>query len=129
MASKKRPPTKSGTPRARKGVKLKPTELTAKDLRLVSETNLGAGDNLFEWIGGNRHHHLICRGCGSVSSLDEHHLDAFSDTLMRETGFEADLEHIAIFGLCSTCRAAGSRPCTGAGPRPGACGWNGMAGA
>ena len=35
MATRKqRPVTKSGTPRARKGVKLKPTELTAKDLRL-----------------------------------------------------------------------------------------------
>ncbi len=34
MATKKRPVTKSGRPRARKGVKLKPTELTAADLRL-----------------------------------------------------------------------------------------------
>src|SRR5512137_1433767 len=34
MATRKRPPTKSGTPRARKGVKLKPTQLTARDLRL-----------------------------------------------------------------------------------------------
>jgi ParB family chromosome partitioning protein len=36
MATKKRPVTKSGTPRARKGVKLKPTELGATDLRLDS---------------------------------------------------------------------------------------------
>jgi ParB family transcriptional regulator, chromosome partitioning protein len=35
MAAKKRPVTKSGTPRARKGVKLKPTELGPKDLRLA----------------------------------------------------------------------------------------------
>jgi ParB family chromosome partitioning protein len=34
MATRKRPVTKTGTPRARKGVKLKPTGLTAKDLRL-----------------------------------------------------------------------------------------------
>jgi ParB family chromosome partitioning protein len=34
MATRKRPVTKSGTPRARKGVKLKPTELTARDLAL-----------------------------------------------------------------------------------------------
>ena len=34
MATRKRPVTRSGTPRARKGVKLKPTDLTAKDLRL-----------------------------------------------------------------------------------------------
>jgi ParB family chromosome partitioning protein len=35
MPSRKRPVTKSGRPRARKGVKLKPTELTAPDLRLA----------------------------------------------------------------------------------------------
>jgi len=35
MAAKKRPVTKSGTPRARKGVKLKPTDLGPKDLRLA----------------------------------------------------------------------------------------------
>jgi ParB family chromosome partitioning protein len=34
MATRKRPVTKSGKPRARKGVKLKPTELTARDLAL-----------------------------------------------------------------------------------------------
>jgi ParB family transcriptional regulator, chromosome partitioning protein len=35
MATRKRPATKTGRPRARKGVKLKPTELAARDLRLV----------------------------------------------------------------------------------------------
>ncbi len=35
MATKKRPVTKSGRPRARKGVKLKPTELVASELRLA----------------------------------------------------------------------------------------------
>ncbi|HET9554695.1 MAG TPA: ParB N-terminal domain-containing protein [Anaeromyxobacteraceae bacterium] len=35
MATKKRPVTKSGTPRARKGVKLRPTALGPKDLRLA----------------------------------------------------------------------------------------------
>jgi ParB family transcriptional regulator, chromosome partitioning protein len=35
MATKKRPATKSGRPRQRRGVKLKPTELSARDLPLV----------------------------------------------------------------------------------------------
>ena len=35
MATKKRPVTKSGTPRARKGVKLKPTALGPQDLALA----------------------------------------------------------------------------------------------
>ncbi len=80
------------------------TLAVAKDLRLVSETNLGSGDNLFEWLGADRHHHLICRTCGQVTSLDEHHLDALAGTLEAETGFEADLDHIAFFGTCRACR-------------------------
>jgi Fur family ferric uptake transcriptional regulator len=84
------------------------TLAAAKELRLVSETNLGAGDNRFEWVGSQRHHHLICRSCGSVGELDERHLDSLVETLKRETGFQADLDHIAIFGTCRQCAAVQS---------------------
>ena len=80
------------------------TLAAAKDLRLVSETNLGSGDNLFEWIGSERHHHLICRICGSVGMLEEHYVEGLAATLERETGFDADLEHLALFGTCAGCR-------------------------
>ena len=83
------------------------TLAAAKDLRLVSETKMGSGDTLYEWLGSHRHHHLICRRCGQVSSLDEAHLDVLTATLERETGFQADLDHIAIFGTCAVCAAAG----------------------
>ena len=88
------------------------TLAVAKDLRLVSETNLGSGDNLFEWIDAERHHHLICRVCGSVSSLEERHLDGLASAVQNETGFSADIDHIAIFGTCAGCReqAAASTP-------------------
>jgi Fur family ferric uptake transcriptional regulator len=79
------------------------TLAAARDLRLVSETNMGAGDTLYEWLGTHRHHHLICRRCGQVASLDEEHLDALAKTLEHETGFRADLDHIAIFGTCAAC--------------------------
>jgi Fur family transcriptional regulator, ferric uptake regulator len=81
------------------------TLASAKELKLVSETNLGAGDNLFEWLGGDRHHHLICRSCGQVTSLGESHLASLTRSLEKETGFQADLDHIAIFGLCRECAA------------------------
>ena len=82
----------------------KDRKAAAKDLRLVSETNLG-GDNAFEWIGVNRHHHLICRVCGSASALGEHHFEALAAALQNETGFQADLDHIALFGVCADCRS------------------------
>ena len=84
------------------------TLASAKELRLVSETVLGSGgDTLFEWIGAHPHHHVICRRCGNVSELDERHLEALSKGLQRETGFRADLDHIAIFGVCRECASKG----------------------
>lgn len=80
------------------------TLAAAKDLRLVSETNMGSGDNQFEWVGRNRHHHLICRSCGQVSSLDSDYLDGLATALLEDHGFQADLDHFAIFGLCRRCR-------------------------
>ena len=37
---------------------------SAKELGLVNEMGRGGGDNEYEWIGSDRHHHLICRACG-----------------------------------------------------------------
>ncbi|HEV8574008.1 MAG TPA: transcriptional repressor [Dehalococcoidia bacterium] len=77
---------------------------SAAQLGLVSETDMGAGDTQFEWIGKDRHHHLICRSCGGVSALDNSYLDGLATVLHDEVGFQADLGHFAIFGLCQDCR-------------------------
>ena len=79
------------------------TLAAARELHLVSEANLGTGDTVFEWVGVNPHHHLICRVCGSVSSLDHRHFAALANALEDDTGFRADLDHIAIFGICAEC--------------------------
>ena len=77
---------------------------SAAELGLVSETDMGAGDTQFEWIGRDRHHHLICRSCGGVGSLDNSYLDSLATALYGEQGFKADLGHFAIFGVCQNCR-------------------------
>jgi Fur family transcriptional regulator, ferric uptake regulator len=79
------------------------TLASASDLGLVSETDMGAGDTEFEWVGVNRHHHLICRTCGGVESLDNTYLDGLATLLYEEVGFQADLGHFAIFGICKEC--------------------------
>ena len=77
---------------------------SAAELGLVSETNMGSGDTEYEWVGADRHHHLICRTCGSVTSLDNSYLDGLATALYDEQGFQADIGHFAIFGLCRDCR-------------------------
>ncbi len=82
------------------------TLAAARELRLVSETNMGSGDNLFEWVGDDRHHHLVCRICGGVTSLDPSPLNAFASEVLASDGFEVDLEHFTLFGMCRACREA-----------------------
>ena len=79
------------------------TLASATDMGLVSETDMGSGESEFEWIGKDRHHHLICRSCGSVISLDNSYLDGLATLLYEEAGFRADLGHFAIFGVCRDC--------------------------
>ncbi len=80
------------------------TLASARELSLVNELNMGSGDNEFEWAGADRHHHLVCRSCGSTSSLDNSYLDSLATALLDEAGFQADLGHFAIFGACRACR-------------------------
>ncbi len=77
-----------------------------KELRLVSETDMGKGDTSYEWVQQQGlHHHLICRKCDAVTSLDHHYLEDLGTEIMAESGFRPDLDHFAIFGLCAVCRA------------------------
>ncbi len=79
------------------------TLASARELKLVNETNMGSDDNQFEWISKERHHHLICRSCGEVTSLDNSYLDGLASTLLEDHRFQADLDHFAIFGVCKGC--------------------------
>ncbi len=82
------------------------TLASASEIGLVSMTDMGAGDTEYEWVGKDRHHHLICRACGSVTSLDNSYLDSLATALYDELGFQADLGHFGIFGLCRACRGS-----------------------
>ena len=76
-----------------------------KDLRLVSETDMGTGETTYEWLRHQeRHHHLICRGCAAVVSLDHRFLEDLGAEILAESGFKPDIDHFAIFGLCAACR-------------------------
>jgi Fur family ferric uptake transcriptional regulator len=80
-----------------------------KDLRLISETHMGGGDATFEWVNSEPHHHIICRSCHSVVELDHTYLTRFGEALRRDLGFEAEIDHFAVFGLCAQCATARGR--------------------
>ncbi len=75
-----------------------------KGLGLVTETDLGEGRVRYHPADKGRHHHLVCQECGLVVDLDESVLSPVKDVLLREYGFIADLQHLAIFGRCVNCK-------------------------
>jgi Fur family ferric uptake transcriptional regulator len=74
-----------------------------KELRLVSETDMGTGEYSYEWTMPEPHHHLICRECGAEISLDHKYLRSIGRKLLKDYGFRAEPGHFAIFGLCKAC--------------------------
>ena len=68
----------------------------------------------YELRVGDNHHHLVCRGCGSVVDVDcalgvAPCLEA-SDLESRAPGFVIDEAEVTFWGLCDACQ---SRTTTG----------------
>jgi Fur family ferric uptake transcriptional regulator len=75
-----------------------------KKLGMVYEIDLGEGRVRYHAEASGHHHHLVCKGCGSVVDIDESTLSPLRDILMGKYNFRADLKHVAVFGLCEKCR-------------------------
>ena len=76
-----------------------------KRMRLVSETDMGSGTYAYEWMGQDRHHHLICNLCDRIALLDDEFLGALGSEILDSYGFEADMDHMVLFGCCRECAA------------------------
>jgi Fur family ferric uptake transcriptional regulator len=77
-----------------------------RDLRVISQTDLGRGCAEYEIVAKEPHHHLICLDCGRVIDLDHSYLAPAAEKIHRQFGFEPAFDHHAIFGLCQGCREA-----------------------
>lgn len=74
-----------------------------KEVGLVAETDLGSGRRQFELLGAGEHHHLVCEQCGQIIQIDGAILQPLRGQLAAQHGFEARLDHFAIFGVCREC--------------------------
>ena len=76
-----------------------------KKLDVVTEVAIGDRLHYELTDPGRRHHHMVCQICHSAFNLSPHHLDRFRRTLKQEFGFEPDLEHFTVSGVCSECQS------------------------
>ncbi|MEU9085466.1 Fur family transcriptional regulator [Streptomyces sp. NPDC048357] len=79
-----------------------------EELKLVSHAHLGHGAPTYHLADRHHHIHLVCRDCGDVIEADVDIAAEFTAKLRTTFGFETDMKHFAIFGLCKKC-AAGQR--------------------
>ena len=76
------------------------------ELGMVSRTDLGEGRVAYASTCHGPHCHLVCRACGGVIEAAHELVEPLQAQFMDEYGFEAELGHFSVFGLCSECRAS-----------------------
>ncbi len=76
-----------------------------KRLRFVTE--VGMGDRLHYELTDphTRHQHMVCQDCGQAFNLSPSYLDEFRTRLVKEFGFEPDLDNFTVSGVCSKCQS------------------------
>jgi Fe2+ or Zn2+ uptake regulation protein len=73
------------------------------DLDLVAAADLGDGKTVYEIASVTPHHHLVCRACGQVETIDQAALASLFAALEREQRFAPDVHHLVLFGYCRRC--------------------------
>lgn len=75
-----------------------------KDLGLISQTDMGRTGIVYALNMSPSHHHLICLKCGATLTIEDDLLTVLRQELHSHYGFEARIDHMAIYGLCRNCR-------------------------
>lgn len=72
------------------------------DLHLVTRTEIG-GQAVYELARETPHHHLVCRLCGQIVELPNRYFEPLAAQLLQDHAFHAELNHLAISGVCAHC--------------------------
>ena len=73
---------------------------------LVEHIHFHAGVAKWHRAEEARHQHLVCERCGAEAELDLELVAPLAREIRARHGFEANLAHFAIVGLCQKCQEA-----------------------
>jgi Fur family ferric uptake transcriptional regulator len=76
-----------------------------EEVGVLSHAHLESGPE-YHRRAESQHVHLTCSRCGSQDSLSITEARRLREVIVRHHGFEPDLTHFAISGLCAQCQAA-----------------------
>lgn len=74
-----------------------------EELGAVRHTHFHDGVAQYQRTDEAPHHHMVCSRCGADVELDLEMLEPLARELLARYGFEADLAHTAIVGVCRAC--------------------------
>lgn len=76
-----------------------------EELGIVEHSHSGHAAAVYHLVGGN-HGHVTCQVCHVTYEVPAGLFDRLADQLQEATGFALDRHHVALSGICATCRNA-----------------------
>ena len=70
----------------------------------VSVSDMGTGAAVYEAVGRERHHHLVCQDCGQVLTIGDEAVSRLFGQLEQENHFQMLTNHLVLFGRCQECQ-------------------------
>lgn len=75
-----------------------------EQIGLVQHSHIGHGPPTYHASDNADHVHVRCHGCGEITSYPLSLLHDVAAQLKRSSGFTLDAAHVALSGVCATCR-------------------------
>jgi Fur family transcriptional regulator, ferric uptake regulator len=76
-------------------------------LGIVEHVHAGHGAGLYALASAHGREHLVCDGCGKLTSVAPAALEPVRAAVREAFAFEAEFGHFPIHGLCADCAAGG----------------------
>ena len=77
-----------------------------EELGVLQHAHAADGREEFHVRPAAEHGHLQCQSCGSRWEIDRAEAQPTVRSFRRRQGFEVDVSHLTIVGLCAACRGA-----------------------
>ncbi len=71
---------------------------------MISVSDMGKGASVYESVGGENHHHLVCQECGTVTTIGDEDVKTFFQRIEKEYEFRMVTNHLILFGKCPQCK-------------------------
>jgi len=75
------------------------------ELGLVISAENATGETVYEIPKPQKHHHLVCRGCGGEQEIGHDAISGMVARIETQHGFRVEMDHLVLFGLCAACRS------------------------